>query len=81
MFPPADTRTATPTYMDQQGPVDGTQGGLGSSLEAAIATVLAEATWQRCRTHFMANLASRVPKANSPMIATLRLGRKLSRPR
>ena len=33
--------------------------------------MLAEASWQRCRTHFMANLASRVPKATWPMIATL----------
>jgi transposase-like protein len=40
-------------------------------IKAAIAAVLAEATWQRCRTHFMANLASRVPKASWPMIATL----------
>jgi transposase-like protein len=40
-------------------------------IKAAIAAVLAEATWQRCRTHFMANLASRVPKATWPMIATL----------
>jgi transposase-like protein len=40
-------------------------------IKAAIATVFSEATWQRCRTHFMANLASRVPKANWPMIAAL----------
>ena len=40
-------------------------------IKAAIATVLSEASWQRCRTHFMANLASRVPKASWPMIATL----------
>ncbi len=40
-------------------------------IKAAIAAVLAEATWQRCRTHFMANLASRVPKTTWPMIATL----------
>ena len=40
-------------------------------IKAAIAAVLSEATWQRCRTHFMANLASRVPKASWPMIATL----------
>ena len=33
--------------------------------------MLAEASWQRCRTHFMANLASRVPKATWPMVATL----------
>ncbi len=25
-------------------------------IKAAIATVLSDATWQRCRTHFMANL-------------------------
>ncbi len=40
-------------------------------IKAAIAAVLGEASWQRCRTHFMANLASRVPKATWPMIATL----------
>ena len=40
-------------------------------LKAAIAAVLDGATWQRCRTHFMANLATKVPKANWPMIATL----------
>jgi putative transposase len=40
-------------------------------IKAAIATVFSEATWQRCRTHFMANLATRAPKANWPMIATL----------
>jgi putative transposase len=40
-------------------------------IKAAIASVLAEAGWQRCRTHFMANLASRIPRANWPMIATL----------
>ncbi|MGD0881293.1 MAG: IS256 family transposase [Acidimicrobiales bacterium] len=40
-------------------------------IKAAIAQVLAEATWQRCRTHFMANLASRVAKGNWPMIAAL----------
>jgi transposase-like protein len=40
-------------------------------IKAAIAAVLGGATWQRCRTHFMANLATRVPKANWPMIATL----------
>ena len=40
-------------------------------IKAAIAAVLAEASWQRCRTHFMANLASRVPKTTWPMIATM----------
>ncbi len=40
-------------------------------IKAAIAAVLSDATWQRCRTHFMANLASRVPKVSWPMVATL----------
>jgi transposase-like protein len=40
-------------------------------IKTAIATVLSDTTWQRCRTHFMANLASRVPKSSWPMIATL----------
>jgi transposase-like protein len=40
-------------------------------IKAAIAQVFSDATWQRCRTHFMANLASRVAKGNWPMIATL----------
>ena len=31
-------------------------------LQDAIATVFAGATWQRCRTHFMTNLLTRVPK-------------------
>lgn len=37
-------------------------------IKPAIATVLTDASWRRCRTHFMANLASR---ASWPMIATL----------
>ena len=40
-------------------------------IKAAIAQVFADASWQRCRTHFMANLASRCAKGNWPMIATL----------
>lgn len=40
-------------------------------IKAAIAQVLSGSTWQRCRTHFMANFASRVPKASWPMVATL----------
>ena len=40
-------------------------------IKAAIATVFSGATWQRCRTHFMANLASRVPKASWAMVAAL----------
>jgi putative transposase len=34
-------------------------------IKAAIATVLSGATWQRCRTHFMANLASSVLSGGS----------------
>jgi putative transposase len=40
-------------------------------IKAAIAAVFADALWQRCRTHFMANLCTRVPKTKWPMIATL----------
>ncbi len=40
-------------------------------IKAAIATVFAGASWQRCRTHFMANLAGKVPRLSWPMIATL----------
>ena len=40
-------------------------------IKAAIAAVFDGASWQRCRTHFMANLATKVPKASWPMIATL----------
>ena len=40
-------------------------------LKNAIATVFAQAGWQRCRTHFMANLLSRVPKRSQPGVATM----------
>lgn len=40
-------------------------------IRAAIESVLDGASWQRCRTHFMANLASRVPKGDWPLVATL----------
>ncbi len=40
-------------------------------IKAAIGAVLANASWQRCRTHFMANLAGKVPKVSWPMIATM----------
>jgi putative transposase len=40
-------------------------------IKAAIAQVFSGATWPRCRTHFMANLASRCAEGNWPMIATL----------
>jgi putative transposase len=40
-------------------------------LKQAIASVLAGAAWQRCRTHAMRNLLTRVPKASQSMVATL----------
>ena len=40
-------------------------------IKAAIANVFDGTSWQRCRTHFMANLASRVSKGDWPMVATL----------
>ena len=40
-------------------------------IKAAIGQVLSEASWQRCRTHFMANLCTKVPKVSWPMVATL----------
>ena len=39
-------------------------------LKNAIATVFAGAGWQRCRTHFMVNLLTRVPKRSQPGVAT-----------
>jgi len=40
-------------------------------LKAAIASVLPGASWQRCRTHFMRNLLTRVPKNAQGLVATL----------
>ena len=40
-------------------------------INAAITQVVSDATWQRCRTHYMANLASLGVKGNWPMIASL----------
>ncbi len=39
-------------------------------LKDAIATVLGGASWQRCRTHFMRNLLTRVPKSAQDFVAT-----------
>jgi transposase-like protein len=39
-------------------------------LKDAIATVLDGACWQRCRTHFMRNLLTRVPKSAQDFVAT-----------
>jgi putative transposase len=40
-------------------------------LKDAIAAVFSGASWQRCRTHFMTNLLTRVPKNAQPMVATV----------
>lgn len=40
-------------------------------LKEAISSVLQGASWQRCRTHFMRNLLSRVPKSAQGAVATL----------
>jgi putative transposase len=40
-------------------------------LVDAIASVLAGASWQRCRTHFMRNLLVKVPRHAQPMVASL----------
>ena len=42
-------------------------GGLVDALGAA----LPGASWQRCRTHFAANLLAKVPKSAQPFVATL----------
>src|SRR5947208_89683 len=40
-------------------------------LVAAIAATLPGAAWQRCRTHFMRNLLTRVPKSAQSFVATM----------
>ncbi len=40
-------------------------------LKGAIEAVLVGASWQRCRTHAMRNLLTKVPKASQSMVATL----------
>jgi transposase-like protein len=40
-------------------------------LVDAIASTLTGASWQRCRTHYMRNLLTRVPKSAQSMVATL----------
>ena len=40
-------------------------------LKNSIGAVLTGASWQRCRTHAMRNLLTRVPKAAQAMVATL----------
>ncbi len=40
-------------------------------LVAAVEATLPGAGWQRCRTHYARNLASRVPKSAQPWVLTL----------
>jgi transposase-like protein len=40
-------------------------------LKDAIAATFTGAAWQRCRTHFMCNLLTRVPKSMASFVATL----------
>jgi putative transposase len=40
-------------------------------LVDAIASTLPGASWQRCRTHFLRNLLTQVPKSAGPFVATL----------
>ena len=40
-------------------------------LREAIATVFAGASWQRCRTHVMTNLLTRLPRRVQPWVATM----------
>ena len=56
-------------------------GGLGAvelvvsdahqGLRGAIAAVFGGASWQRCRTHFMTNLLTRVPRRAQPWVVTM----------
>jgi len=40
-------------------------------LLEAVRAVLPGASWQRCRTHFMGNLLTRVPRSAQSLVATL----------
>lgn len=42
-----------------------------TGLVAAIASALPGASWQRCRTHYLRNLLTKVPKTAQPGVATL----------
>ena len=40
-------------------------------LKAALTQVLAGATWQRCRVHFMRNLLAHIPQADKSVVAAM----------
>jgi putative transposase len=42
-----------------------------TGLRAAIASALPGAEWQRCRTHYLRNLLTKVPKTAQPGVATM----------
>ena len=42
-----------------------------AGLVDAIAATLPGASWQRCRTHYLRNLLTKVPKASGSMVATM----------
>jgi len=42
-----------------------------AGLKAAIAEVLSGSSWQRCRTHFMCNLLTKVPKSAQGLVTTM----------
>lgn len=42
-----------------------------TGLVDAIGATLAGASWQRCRTHYLRNLLTKVPKASEAMVATM----------
>jgi putative transposase len=42
-----------------------------TGLTAAVASALPGASWQRCRTHYLRNLLTKVPKTAQPGVATL----------
>ena len=42
-----------------------------TGLVDAIAVTLPGASWQRCRTHYLRNLLTKVPKSSGPMVATM----------
>lgn len=50
---------------------EGQQSDAHNGLVAAIGATLPGAGWQRCRTHYAANLMSATPKASSPWVRTL----------
>jgi putative transposase len=40
-------------------------------LVSAVGAAFAGAAWQRCRTHYLRNLLTKVPKSAQPWVATL----------